>query len=626
MRASLRVLIAPTVALAMMAAAGLATRMPSADTVTRARLAARFRFVHSALNGGPARAAQLRDVAPSLYRIRSWISAVGASVALADVSGDGRGDDVCLVDPRDDSVTVRPAPGTGGRYAPFALVPRSLWWNPRTMAPMGCVPGDFNLDGRTDLLAFYWGRSPVLFLRARPGALSAAAFQPRELVRPAKVWNTETVNIADVDGDGHPDVIVGNYFPDGARVLDPSARRDPKMRLQDGMSNAANAGTGHILLWRSGTGGARPTATFTDQPHALPDRARTSWTLATGAQDLNGDGRPEPYFANDFGRDNLLVNDSTPGRVRLATATGRRGLTMPKSKALGADSFKGMGVAFAQLDRADRPYILVSNITLPYALEESNFAFAPTGPAGELARGTAPYTDRSESLGLARSGWAWDIKTGDFTNTGDQQILQAMGFIDGGHTNRWPQLQELAMANDDLLREPAMWPNFQPGDDLSGDAGNRFFVRTPGGRYTDLSSRLGLDQPVPSRAFALSDTDHDGRLDFAVANQWGRSAFYRNASRAGHYLGLWLRMPAITGSGFVPAIGATVTVYGPDGRTQTRQVYPANGHTGVSSPELLFGLGFGDKRPVPVRITWRDASGPHSTTRTLAPGWHTVDL
>ncbi|MEU1391961.1 MULTISPECIES: CRTAC1 family protein [unclassified Nonomuraea] len=624
-----RGLLVPAVALAVVGALVIVSREPTVAEDERARLAERFRFVRMDLDGDPAHARTVRRVAPGLARISAWISAVGAAVAIADIAGSGRDGDVCLVDPRDDSVTVRPAPGTGDRFTPFRLTPQGLWWNPATMAPMGCVPGDFNQDGRTDLLVSYWGRSPVLYLRRdgldRPPTTDG--FQSRELISPPRIWNTETVNIADVDGDGRPDVIVGNYFADGARVLDPEAGPDPLMKMQDGMSNAAGAGTTHVLRWKRGLGGAAPDASFQEEPQALPPDARTSWTLATGAQDLTGDGLPELYLANDFGRDHLLVNRSSPGRVRFTTAAGPRTPSTPKSKVVGRDSFKGMGVAFAQLSPDPLPHILVSNITLPYALQESNFVFAPAGTADDLLKGVAPYQDRSEELGLSRSGWAWDIKTGDFTNSGEQQILQAVGFIKG-ETNRWPQLQELAMTNDSLLREPIAWPDFGPGDDLSGAAHNRFFVRTPQGRYTDLSPMLDLEQETPSRSFALADTDADGRLDFAVANQWGRSTFYRNAGPVGDHVGLRLRVPAPAGRdrALTPAIGARVTVSAPGSPTQTQQVYPANGHTGVSSPDLLFGLGDRPLRDVTAEITWRDSSGLHRITRTLRPGWHTVIL
>ncbi|WP_175410933.1 CRTAC1 family protein [Streptomyces sp. TRM64462] len=626
-----RALAAPVVAVVVASCLGIAARQPGTPAAERAELASRFQFSRTALNEEPPDARDVRRVQPALERISGWISAVGASAAVGDIAGTGRDGDVCLVDPRDDSVTVRPLPGSGGGYEPFTLTPAGtgLPWDPSTMAPMGCVTGDFAQHGRTGVLVFYWGRSPVLFLR-RDGATTptAEAFHATELVSPMQVWNTTTVNHTDIDGDGRPDILVGNYFPDGARVLDPKAADDPRMAMQDGMSNARNAGTAHVLRWTSGTAGPRPTAAFEDVPDALPADARHGWALALGAQDLTGDGRAELYFANDFGADRLLVNRSEPGRVRLTLAEGRRDVMTPKSKVLGRDSFKGMGVAFADLTGTGEPDILVSNITLPYALHESNFVFTKDGPSSDLLKGTAPYRDRSEDLGLSRSGWSWDVKTGDFDNNGSPEILQAVGFVKG-HTNRWPELQELAMANDSALHSPHAWPDIVPGDDLSGAADNRFWVRNADGRYTDLAGETGLRQSVPSRSFALTDADGDGRLDIVVANQWGDSSYHRNLSPAAPHLTLRLRVPAATGDGTAttPAIGARVTLRTADGRVTAQQLQPANGHTGVNTTDLQFGLGTaGATAPVTAEISWRDADGQHRITRTFQPGRHTVVL
>src|SRR5207249_8453949 len=126
-----------------------------------------------------------RDVSPPLRHISGWISAVGAAVALADLDGDGIPNDIVNVDTRTDRVIVSPAPGTGRRYEPFTLDPAPLPYNRHTMAPMGCMAGDFNEDGPKDVLVYYWGRTPVIFLRksgipGRPVPLKADLYLPVE--------------------------------------------------------------------------------------------------------------------------------------------------------------------------------------------------------------------------------------------------------------------------------------------------------------------------------------------------------------------------------------------------------------------------------------------------------------
>ena len=626
----LRAGAAPACALALVLGGWHLAELPAGASAQDARLAKQFAFARQPLNQAVT-GRDVRTVAPAFRHISSWISAVGAAVGVADLDGNGRSDDVCLVDPRDDSATVRPAPGTGGRFRTMRLTPGGLPYD-ATMAPMGCVPGDYNEDGLTDVLIYYWGRSPVLFLRT-PGSVDRRdAFTPRELVRPYQVWNTNAITLADVDGDGHSDIVAGNYFPDGARVLDPHARQD-ELRMQRSMSAGYNGGVNRILLSAARRGGSRPDARFRQVPTPFSDTIARAWTLAIGAQDLDGDGRAELYFANDFGPDHLLQNRSTPGRVRLKPLSGRRHATTPKSKVLGNDSFKGMGVTFPDINRDDVPDMIVSNITENYALHESNFAWLSTGRPAIGADGTARFDDHSESLGISRSGWGWDIKAADFAGTGDTQIMQATGFV-AGHTNRWPELQELAMANDDRVADPRSWPRFRPGDDVSGHDPNRFFVRGPDGRFRDIAARIGVADRKPARGIGLADVDHDGRLDFAVANQWGQSYFYRNTRAADHpFLGLRLLVPATAEGDCAgpahrsrPAVGAAVRLRSGAAGVRTGQVYPANGHGGVSAPELLFALTNRQDR-VPATIGWRDQCGTRHTAEVhLAPGWHSLLL
>ncbi|MFI7445608.1 FG-GAP repeat domain-containing protein [Nonomuraea indica] len=600
---------------------GWAAALPAVSPAAAHQAAASFAFTQHPLNA-PAGGRTVRQVAPAYQNIRHWISSVGAAVALADLDGNSRPDDVCIVDPRTDTVTLQPAPRTQDRYPPIRLSPAGLPYD-TTMAPMGCVPADYDDDGTLDVLVYYWGRSPVLFLRGAGPLSGPASFTARELVRPYQLWNTNALSLADVDGDGRTDVIVGNYFPDGARVLDPKAPPQPELRMQASMSNAANGGANRVLL-------SRGDGTFAEATGAFDKEVAGGWTLAIGAQDLDGDGLPELYVANDFGPDHLLRNRSRPGRVAFEVTRGPRHVTTPKSKVVGKDSFKGMGVGFTDLNGDDVPDILVSNITQEYGLLESNFAWVSSRGKVFDGHGTAFYTDESEGLGLSRSGWGWDVKSGDFDGDGDTEIIQATGFV-RGDVNRWADLQELAMTNDDLLADPAMWPDFQPDADISGDNPNAFFTRVPDGRYTDVGGDIGVADPGTSRGIATADVDHDGRLDFAVANQWRQSRFYHNtAPERPPFLGLQMMRPAggcaAGGDALSPAVGATVRLKAGARGLRTGQVYPANGHAGVAAAELLFALR-PDASSAPVEVNWRDTCGRLRTAGVdLPPGWHRLRL
>ncbi|KAA1018358.1 VCBS repeat-containing protein [Pseudonocardia sp. EV170527-09] len=615
---------AGVIGIALAIVLALATIRPDASAAEQTELAQTFGFEQILINEAPLNPAFEREVAPDLHHIRGWISAVGAAVGLADLRGNGRPADACLVDPRDDSLTLRAVPGSGTPdYAPVVLRPEGLPYD-HTMAPMGCVPADINSDGSTDIIAYYWGRSPVMFLRtgSNPTAVPTAAdFRPVEMVTPMQVWNTTALSTADGDGDGHLDVMVGNYFPDGARVLDPASPGETRMQMQASMGMAHNAGANRLFITEpTGRAGAPPR--LTDLSHAFPEESARSWTLAFGAQDLTGDLLPEIYVANDFGPDQMLVNNSSPGSPRFETVRGDRDLLTPRSHALGHDSFKGMGVTYSYEPDETLPRIAVSNITSDYALHESNFLFSPHGDGRTLLAGELPYTDRAEEKGMARSGWSWDIKAGDFDNSGHDEFLQTVGFL-RGETDRWPLLQELAMGNDQLLHLTGAWPVFGAGDDLSGHEHNPLWVRRHDGTMTDLAPALGLTADEPSRGIALGDIDGDGRLDALVAKQWADSTVLRNTGDARPAAFLRLLRPGAVPGVMVDAVGASVE-WASGSQTHRTQLFPANGHAGVSAAQVHLPLP--DGAPTTAVVRWTDGAGAHTRTVPVTPGHHTIVL
>jgi len=605
-------------------------RLPTLSPSETSALAGRFSFKKFPLPEIPGRPPYkfVRQVHPSLERISAWISSLGAAATLADLDGDGLPNDLVHVDPRTDLVTVVPVPGTSGRYEPFAL--DTTFWGRNSydlpaIAPMGTVAGDFNEDGQMDLLVYFWGRTPVLYLRQSNGAagnqLSPRSFVSAELTGSGERWYSNCALQADLDGDGHLDLIVGGYFQDNARVLD--ARAGGTVVMHEGKSKALNGGRKHVFLWQSGAGGAAPAVRYHEVENVFSEEVSRGWTLAIGAADLDGDLLPELYLANDFGPDRLLHNRSTPGRLNFALLEGRRDLTTPKSCVLGRDSFKGMGVDFGDVNGDGLLDIYVSNIATKFGLTESHFLWLNTGEAGKMREGIAPFVHASEKLGLSRSGFSWDARLADFDNDGVLEAMQACGFIKG-KINRWPELQALGTSNDQIVHNPRFWPNFRPGADLSGRDSNPFFARGADGRYHDIAPLLDLAEPMISRGIAIADVDGDGRLDFVCANQWGPSDFLKNeAPKAGAFLGL--RLTHANGS---PAIGAVAAARLADGRKLVAQVDGGTGHSGRRSPDIHFGLGAAEKsRPVPVEIKWRDREGKvRQRALSFAPGWHTVQL
>lgn len=638
-------------------------REPEVDIDERLALAQQFQFDQHIIdveNLAPRSLLASREVHPSLERIESWIAATGAAITVADLDRDGLFNDMLLVDPRLNTLLVVPVPHSGDRFPAFALDPNGLPFNPPTMSPTGSLVGDFNEDGLEDIFVHYWGRTPVIFFRrdtteVSHHVISAADYVATELIpvgdEGPERWFTHAATQSDVDGDGHLDLLIGNFFQDGADILNADGTGVATV-MQAGKSNARNGGGAKLFLWTPPSDRPSPHLVFHDRTRTLEEHCGRGWVLALGAVDLDPEnerwnGLPEIYIAHDFGPDRLLHNRSTPGSPRFALCEGERGFTTPKSFVLGHDSYKGMGLDFGDVNGDGLFDMYISNIADDFALHEGHFVFVSTGEPERFDEDVAPYTQESSPLGLVRGGWGWDCRFVDFDNDGTLEAIQATGFVKGS-VNRWPELHALGTTNDRLISNPSLWPKFQPPTaDISGHNINPFYVRTNGGRYVDIASDLGMDEFWNSRGLAVADVDGDGWQDFIAANQWEPSVYFHNLSRdssgENSFLALHLILPPVdvpveetrireghpdaTTLGR-PAIGATATIELSDGRILISQVDGGSGHSGKRAPTIHFGLGPDAPDQVTVNLRWRDRTGHmQRNTISLAPQrWYTVEL
>ena len=633
----------------LLGALGWLSRLPGVPPGEAAHLATPFRFTWQRLPPPPMPAGGVVfPVNKTATHMQFYFYQVGESAALGDLDGDGLPNDLCLTDVRTKSMTVSPAPDTGVRYGSF-VVDFGKLFDRVTEYPSVCRVADMNEDGLADVFVAFYGRPPLLLMRRTPAELEPRAllsmdsFSVVELVPGLNQrWWTATATFADIDGDGHQDIIIGNYYPDGAEITD--ANSDRPFEMNADFSRAHNGGKNRIFLFAGSQSGASPNVSYRDAGDVFPGNGAYAWTLAVGAADLDRDGLSELYIANDFGPDQLLWNRSQPGRVKLQELYGEKGFFRPTSMVMGHDSFKGMSIDFGDVNKDGIFDMYVSNIGSPFALQESHFLWTSTGQMNRIPQGRAPWTDRAEDAGVAHSAWAWDARFEDFDNDGVLELVQATGLVKGTE-NRWPDLAQVGAANDAFVKCQANWPKFLEGSDVDGSYPNPFWVLGSNGRYVDLSTTLFPNLTPATRGIAVADTDGDGYPEMVYANFWEDSDYIKNHAAGNRFLGLHLLLPVATGDGVVklpstrvhdghptwregtPAIGAFVEAEIPNGPRQIRQVDGGNGHSGQRSPEVLFGLGQTSATEILVRITWRDFQGAlHKDALSLTPGYHTIVL
>ncbi len=460
---------------------------------------------------------------------------------------------------------------------------------------------DLRNSGRQDLVVLR-GAGPVLYLNEGTRfRMRADAF--RFARTPAGGFTGMAA--ADYDRDGKLDLYLCCYvyFQTEAQYTYPAPYAD-----------ARNGPPNFLFRNRLEAGGGGFFEDATDESGMNENNNRFSFAPAWC--DYNGDGWPDLYVANDFGRKNLYRNDK--GHFRDVAAAG------------GVDDVgPGMSAAWFDYDGDGRPDLYVSNMWSDAGRRVVNDpAFAPgRGTAAELYRrhtkGNSLYRNRGDGTfeettaaqGVAMGRWAWASGGHDLDNDGHPEILVTCGMF----TNRSPEdlmgfFWRQVVARSPVEARPSMayengWNalNQFAREDYSWDGNepNVLFARR-GGRYYDFSGLSGFDFADDSRAFAIADIDGDGRPDVILKSRLGPQIRVLRNQCAGENRSIAFVLRGSTSNR--DAIGARVEA---DGRV--KWVEAGSGFLSQHSKRLIFGLGRAE-RVEHVRIVW-----PAGGEQTLGP-------
>ena len=510
---------------------------------------------------------------PKLDPIMTWVASIGAAAAAGDFDNDGWMDLYVT-----DSHKGRPnllyrnrRDGTFqelGRQAGLAEV------NDDSGTSMDSVWGDYDNDGRLDLFVVKWGRDH-LFHNNGDGTftdVTALAFRD-ENGAPGSPWaNGASAVWVDYDGDSWLDLYVGNYFA----PFDLWHLEHTRI-MHDDFEKARNAGRN--FLFRNNRDG-----TFTELAAKL-HLDDPGWTLSVGHGDIDNDGWPDIYCANDFGSDQVFLN--------LGDGTFRN-IT---EEAFGEDTKKGMNVDFGDFDGDGWLDIYVTNITTSEYLKEGNMLWYNDASSQQ---GVPLFVDVSAETMTFDGGWGWGAKFFDFDNDGDQDIVTVNGFISAGEGNYWYDLASWTVTGEDVS-DALNWPPIG-NRSFSGHEATRLWRNEGELMFTEVARQAGIDDRSDGRGAVVFDYDNDGDLDLYLANQGMKPVFFRNdLGASGHWLGLRLVGRPDAGSNR-DAVGARVTAVTASG-PQIRELDGGNSYCGQSDRRIYFGLG--DQRMVDrLEIRW----------------------
>jgi Tfp pilus assembly protein PilF len=466
---------------------------------------------------------------------------------------------------------------------------------------------DFRNSGHQDLIVLR-GSGPLLFINQGNGVFRE---QPDAFHFASRPQGSFTgMAAADYDRDGRLDLYLCCYvyFQSEDQYQFPAPYHD------------ARNGPPNFLLRNRQT----PAGMFFEDVTATSgiNENNDRFSFAPAWCDFDGDGWPDLYVANDFGRNNLYRN--------------RAGHFHDEAAAAGVEDIgPGMSASWFDYDGDGRPDLYVSNMwTAAGQRVIRDPAFKPAAENPEAYRrhtkGNSLYRNRGDGTfaemaaeGVEMGRWAWGSGGFDLDLDGVPEILIGTAMM----TNPSPKDVESFFWRQVVAKSPATqitvadyenaWSainqSIREDYSWSGHQPNVFYVRQEG-QYRDASGVSGLDSADDTRAFAVTDFDGDGNPDILLKSRLGPQirAMQNDCTNARPSVAIALRG---TKSNW-DAVGARVEV---NGHTQFLQA--GSGFLSQHSKKLHFGLR--GKERAQVKILW--PSGLSQQLADLEPG-HTYTV
>lgn len=367
--------------------------------------------------------------------------------------------------------------------------------------------------------------------------------------------------------------------------------------------------------------------------------------LGISVSDLNADGWPDVYVANDFVEDDYCYINQLGGRGRGANGEPAKApqspsplLRAPRPPAfrdelrerIGHTSYSAMGVDVADVNNDRLPDIFTLDM-LPEDNARQKLLIWPDSWQVYQAQlrngfwhqnmrnmlqinettsaGSGQFREVGQLAGVSATDWSWGALLADFDLDGRKDLFVSNGLgrdLTNADFTKYISAEEEMQRGTPLLEQLKQMP--------STPTKNYIFRNVSGSQpdsvaFQNQQKAWGFEDNTRSNGCAYADLDNDGDLDLITNNLNETARIYRNTQRdreQGHYLKIKLKGPA--GNPF--GVGATVTVR-QAGLEQTQEFYPTRGYLSASHDALLFGLP--DERELRVEVRWPDGRTSQAT-------------
>ncbi len=493
----------------------------------------------------------------------------------------------------------------------------------------GAAFADLDGDGHLDLLVNSVGQGTHIFANDGKGHFS---WITRALpLNPARAGMT--LALGDIDGDGDLDLYIANYrtetLRDHPQTRLQGNRIDGKLVVQfvDGRSATDPDLVGRFTLSEDGRiqengevdlllrnqGNFQFTTIPFTQGGFLDEDGRPlkeppyDWGLSVMFRDLNGDGAPDLYVANDF---------ESPDRVWINQGEGR--FRAIARLALRHTSLFSMGVDVGDLNRDGFDDIFVSDMMMqehasrqlrigdiqPVFLDIGAIDDRPqySGNTLSLNRGDGTYAEIGWFARSQASGWTWCPVLIDVDLDGYEDIIFPTGherdMMNVDVTDRAEVLKmQQRLSKMEQLRLRMMFNRF--------DTPNVAFRNRGDLTFEEVSQAWGFTAHEVSQGIALGDLDNDGDLDVVVNNLNSLVGIYENTTAAPRVA---VRLRGKPGN--TRGIGARIALFDGAVPRQSQEIIAGGRYLSSDEAMRVFAAG-GLTNRMRLEVTWR--SGLRST-------------
>lgn len=416
---------------------------------------------------------------------------------------------------------------------------------------MGAAVGDYNNDGRPDLLVTCFG-GVVLYRNNGDGTFTDVTKEAG--LGGDNLWAMGAA-FGDFDGDGLDDLFVSHYAAMNLHDLPAFGStvtcQYHTVKVQCGPRGLP--GSPDNLYHNNGDG------TFTDvSRQAGVDDPEGRLGLTAVWSDFNSDGRLDLFVANDGSGNYLYRND---GNGHFTDVGFQSGVALDEN----GNSLANMGVALGDYLHTGRFSIVITHFSEQYA---------------QLLRndGSLNFTDTSDISGIARATThfvGWGDAFYDISNSGWLDLVMVNGHV-------YPQVDQAHLGIH--YREPSL-----------------LFMNNRDGTFRNVSDLAGTALKVPrtGRGLAVGDLFNDGKQELVVENIEGQPTILRPEGGPDNH---WISFELGGTKSNKLGLNAQIRVTAED-LVQTDEVRSGGSYLSQNDLRLHFGLG-NHRQADSVVVSW----------------------